>query len=201
MKIDFLNKELTYKRLHGGGNGLPVAKACGVKGEKKPIIIDATAGLGKDSFLLASLGCTVIMIERNEAVYHALKDAMEQAGFDHEVGEIIDRMTLYHADASELIPTLGPVDVIYLDPMFEPRKKTALVKQAMRDLKEIVGGDHDNETLLQTARQFAKRIVVKRAKGAPFYADINTKNQIIGKTNRFDIYATTPLKRFNCPGK
>lgn len=189
MKINFLSKELTYKRLHGGGNGLPVAKACGVKGANKPTIIDATAGLGKDAFLLASLGCEVIMIERNETVYNALREAMELAKSDFEVAPIIERMHLHHGDANLLMPELGPVDVIYLDPMFEPRKKTALVKQAMRDLKELVGADHDNESLLATARQYAKRIVVKRAKGAPFYGGVETRNQLIGKSNRFDIYS------------
>jgi 16S rRNA (guanine1516-N2)-methyltransferase len=63
--IDFASAANTYRRLHGGGNGQPLARAIGLKTYGLPlVVIDATAGLGQDSFVLASLGCHVTMIER-----------------------------------------------------------------------------------------------------------------------------------------
>ena len=190
--IDFLNPALTYKRLHGGGLALPVAKACGVRGAVRPKIIDATAGLGEDGFLLASLGCEVQMIERNPVIASALREALALGLENLEIQAIISRIILFHGSALDLIPQLtqdGPIDVIYLDPMFPHRKKSALVKKDMRDLRDIVGDDLDADNLLEVARQHAKRIVVKRPKGAGFLAGVVTKDQIKGERGRFDIYS------------
>ena len=112
MVIDFSNPALTYKRLHGGGLGVPIAKACGLKKSYRPIIIDATAGLGEDGFFLASLGCEVKMIERNFDVAEALRMALERALVDLDLKEIASRILLTQGSALDLIPRLGPVDEI-----------------------------------------------------------------------------------------
>ncbi|XPE60710.1 class I SAM-dependent methyltransferase [Shigella flexneri] len=39
-----------------GGRGEAVAKAVGIKGDYLPDVVDATAGLGRDAFVLASVG-------------------------------------------------------------------------------------------------------------------------------------------------
>ncbi len=192
MVIDFSNPALTYKRLHGGGLALPVAKACGVRGATRPKIIDATAGLGEDGFLLASLGCEVQMIERNPVMAEALRIGLAKGLENPEIQVIISRIILFNGPALDLIPKLtqdGPIDVIYLDPMFPHRKKSALVKKEMRDLRAIVGDDLDADDLLGIARQHAKRVVVKRPKGAGFLAGVITKDQIKGERGRFDIYS------------
>lgn len=202
LEIDFLNSELTYKRLQGGGLGLPIAKACGLKKilkSKAPFkIIDATAGLGEDGFLLASLGAEVFMIERNPEVFQALSLGLSQglkqaeAAQDLELIKIFSRIFLTFGSALELIPEIklkqGVIDLIYLDPMFPHRKKSALVKKPMRDLRTLVGDDLDADDLLAIARAHAKKVVVKRPRNAPFLANKMTKDQRIGESSRFDIY-------------
>jgi hypothetical protein len=55
---------MAHRRKFGGGRGEAVAKAVGIKGDYLPDVVDATAGLGRDAFVLASVGCRVRMLER-----------------------------------------------------------------------------------------------------------------------------------------
>ena len=196
--IDFETPALNYRRLKGGGFGQSVARACGLKANKNLNIIDATAGLGEDGFLLASLGANVFLIERHPVVANALERAIDKSldSADLALREIALRMKVYPGSAFDWIPKLADffnknnliMDVIYLDPMFPVRKKTALVKQEMRVLKTLVGEDLDADELLALARKFAKKVVVKRPKNAPYLGGVMTKDQIVGARNRFDLY-------------
>jgi len=189
LQIDFGSSANTYRRLHGGGNGQPVAKAVGIKKYGLPLtVIDATAGLGQDSFVLASLGCQVTLIERNSDIAELLEIAIKNARANEEIADIAKRMTLIQGNAVDLLSNLS-ADVIYLDPMFPERSKSALVKQDMRELKDLVGDDTDADLLLEPARKAAqKRVVVKRPKAAPMLANIDPHVSLNGKSGRFDIY-------------
>ena len=191
--IDFSSPANTYRRLHGGGNGQPIAKAVGLKTYGLPLtVIDATAGLGQDSFVLACLGCKVTLIERNHIVASLLADALVRGLEDENIKLIISNMNLITGNAIEILKNLNPADfpdVIYLDPMFPIRNKTALVKKEMRILKELVGEDGDASDLLWIARKIAKRrVVVKRPRIAGFLGEVPPHSSQIGKANRFDIY-------------
>ena len=166
--------------------GQPVAKAVGLKKYGLPLtVIDATAGLGQDAFVLASLGCEVTLIERNPEISKLLQSAIDTAKQNPELQEIADRMTLLQGNAIELLKDLS-ADVVYLDPMFPERSKSALVKQDIRDLKDIVGDDEDATNLLKPARKSAtKRVVVKRPKQAPPLAEIQPHVSLPGKSGRF----------------
>lgn len=191
--IDFASEHNNYRRLHGGGRGQPVARAIGLATYKLPLyVIDATAGLGQDAFVLASLGCRVSLIERVDLIANKLQDALQRGAMTKELQEIIARMELVRGDAKEQLLALAAIeqpDVVYLDPMFPPRNKSSLVKKEMRILKELVGGDEDADQLLNIARQIAKRrVVVKRPRHAPFLQQITPHASQEGKANRFDIY-------------
>ncbi len=190
--IDFNSGEHQYRRLHGGGNGQPIAKAIGIKKyDHPPTVIDATAGMGRDSFVLASLGCHVIAIERHPLLAPLLQDALNRAKPIAELQAIIERMTLITGNAIEQLPALAAQyhpDVIYLDPMFPERQKSALVKQELRILKALAGSDEDAGKLLDIARQCAPKIVVKRPRIAPTLTHEKPSWQLIGERNRFDIY-------------
>ena len=56
-----------------------LAKAVGLKKGACPDVIDCTAGLGRDAFVLASLGCRVVMLERVTVVHALLNDGLAQA--------------------------------------------------------------------------------------------------------------------------
>jgi len=188
LRVDFVEGAANHRRLYGGGKSQLIAKAVGIQGKRRPAIVDATAGLGQDAFVLATLGCNVAMIERNPIVHALLQDGLQRAAHAHEVADIIARMQLADGNAVQMLPQLS-ADIVYLDPMFPERQKSALVKKAMRFFHDIVGDDDDAANLLPIARQYAKhRVVVKRPLHAPFLADVAPTYQLKGKAMRYDIY-------------
>ncbi len=193
LKCDFLQGAVNHRLRFGGGRGQHLPKAVGMKGGQSPTIIDATAGLGRDAFLLASLGSQVTLIERSDIIHELLAagmDAARQAGGQHK--DIMDRMTLIHGDSITLLPHMQ-ADVVLVDPMHPPRQKSALVKGEMRAIRDIVGVDEDQQLLVETALAMAtKRVVLKwPAKAAPLAGLRPASHQIIGKSIRYDVFMTS----------
>jgi len=192
--IDFLEGKTRHRRIYGGGKGQDIAKAIGIKKISNAKVIDTTAGLGRDAFVLASLGCQVILLERNPVIYSLLKNALErvQASDDQAVKDICSRMLLINENADQYLlaqQAADYADVIYLDPMFPLRKKSAKVKKEMAYFHDIVGEDNDSEVLLNLALKRAqKRIVVKRPRLAEELAGLKAQFSITGKSTRYDVY-------------
>ncbi len=189
--VDFVSGSLAHRRRFGGGRGEAVAKAVGVKGSYLPDVVDATAGLGRDAFVLAALGCRVRMLERNPVVAALLDDGLRRGYQDPEIGSWLrERMQLLHASSIAALATLTPrPEVVYLDPMYPHRQKSALVKKEMRVFQSLVGADEDADALLAPARALAtKRVVVKRPDYAPPLAGVETQAAIVTKSHRFDLY-------------
>lgn len=70
--------------------------------ESGAYVLDATAGLGKDGFLLASYGLRVVMLERVPLVAMLLEDALEQAAsgaLGPQAATAAARVTLVHGEA------------------------------------------------------------------------------------------------------
>ena len=221
---DFAGSEHSHRRRYGGGNGQAIAKAVGVSGKFAPQVLDLTAGLGGDGFVLASLGCNVCMLERNPIVHSLLADGLSRGieaarqeleqGVD-EFSSVINRLSLlegnaanYLSDLVSRITQLEPQaqvqeeqdtavwrpDVVYVDPMFPLRKKSAKVKKQMQAFHAIVGTDPDADQLLANALTVAKyRVVVKRPAGAGFLAETKPNYSLEGKSTRYDIYALKKL--------
>ena len=192
---DFTGGKSQYRRLHGGGKGQNIAKAIGLNKIKEPHVLDLTAGMGADSFVLATLGCQVTMIERNPIVHALLQDALDRANLntDNDLQNILEQITLINNDASVYLDDLldQPLpDVIYLDPMFPQKTKSAQVKKEMQFFHDIVGSDNDSERLfLQALSKARKRIVVKRPRLAETISNkVNVDFVISGKSTRYDIY-------------
>lgn len=190
--VDFVEGKARHRLLFGGGKGQDLAKAIGLHKLKTPQVLDATAGLGREAFVLASLGCQVTLLERSPIIHALLADGLQRAAATHEaqLTSIISRMHLQHADALSWLasPNFTP-DVVYLDPMFPERQKSALVQKDMRFLQELVGDDPDAGELLDLARRVAKhRVTVKRPRLAPELADLKPAFVISGKAVRYDVY-------------
>ncbi|OUE96621.1 protein YhiQ [Enterobacter hormaechei] len=193
--VDFVGGAMAHRRKFGGGRGEAVAKAVGIKGNYLPDVVDATAGLGRDAFVLASVGCRVRMLERNPVVAALLDDGLTRGYADPEIGSWLqERLQLIHASSLTALTDITPrPQVVYLDPMFPHKQKSALVKKEMRVFQSLVGPDLDADGLLEPARQLAtKRVVVKRPDYAPPLADVATTNAVTTKGHRFDIYSGTP---------
>ena len=197
VRVDFLEGAVAHRRQQGGGNGQMIAKAVGIQAGIRPLILDATAGLGRDAFLLAQLGCSVTLMERHPLIGALLADGLERALLDLEVGPIIQRMQLRPGNAIELIREWSeePPQVIYLDPMFPHREKSALVKKEMRVFRPLVGDDGDASQLLQVALALAThRVVVKRPRKAPSIDGQPPGYVLEGKSSRYDVYPKKALK-------
>ena len=130
------------------------------------------------------------MIERSEKMHELLLQGMERAAREGgQLQEIIGRMTLLKGDALDLLPELDG-EAILIDPMHPERKKSALVKQELRQVREIVGTDDDAADLVQLALKHArKRVVLKwPAKADPIEGIRKCSHQIIGKSTRYDVF-------------
>lgn len=196
--VDFIGGAVGHRRRFGGGRGQPIAKAVGLKGGHNPDVLDATGGLGRDAFVLASLGCNVQIIERSPVIAALLEDGLARARQDEEIGHwVAQRLHLVHAEAVSWMNQLSESEfpeVVYLDPMFPHRQKSARVKKEMRLLQELLGGDSDAAELLPAALRIArKRVVVKRPDFAPNLADRAPTMSIKSKKHRYDVYVRAAM--------
>jgi len=201
IRCDFDSGALTHRRKFGGGNGQAIAKAVGVTGKFVPGVLDLTAGLGGDGFVLASLGCRVRLLERNPIVHSLLRDGLNRAAIagedDSELADIVSRMSLIEGESRDFLgrlPASEQEDIVFLDPMFPERKKSAKVKKEMQAFHLIVGSDPDAGELLELAMQRARyRVVVKRSASADYLAGMAPSYSLEGKSTRFDVFALQRL--------
>ena len=174
----------------GGGRGQALPRAAGFTKGRTPQMVDATAGLGRDAFLLASLGAEVTLIERSAKVHALLEDGMARArDAGGDATKAISRMTLVLGDAKVLLPKLA-AEVVLVDPMHPPRSNSALVKKEMRLLRNVVGADEDALELMQVALATAsKRVVLKWPLHAVLMPGLAPpSHQILGKSTRYDVF-------------
>lgn len=189
--VDFVGGSMAHRRKFGGGRGEAVAKAVGIKGVELPSVIDATAGLGRDAFVLSVLGCQVRLVERHPVVYLLLQDGLNRAYQNAEIGAMLRQnlRLLNVRQINELNPQTDCADVVYLDPMYPHKQKSALVKKEMRVFQYLVGADSDADKLLSPALQLAKkRVVVKRPDYAEYLCKKPPHFSRETKNHRFDIY-------------
>ena len=212
--LSFVTGAVKHRFMYGGGKGQDIAKAVGVTKRSALVplhILDATAGLGRDAFVLASLGCRVELCEENPIVQFLLEHALSygiqqlesQVDSDVQLVNVLQRMSCYFENSiTHMQNSDKHWDVIYLDPMFPERNKSAKVKKEMQYLQLLL--DHDVEPneknaldslLLETALQAnCSRVVVKRPSHAPCLAASKQPSHAIkGKSTRFDVYALKAL--------
>ncbi len=193
--VDFVSGASAHRRKYGGGKGQSIAKAVGISSAYKPSILDATAGLGRDAFVLATLGCDVTLIERHPVVYLLLKSGLQCAQGEAEIADIMTRMRLMQGNSIDLLSRWDSMgqpqpDIVYLDPMFPHSTASAEAKKEMKLFRSLVGADLDEDQLWEQANSIARcRIVVKRPAKAPPLAGKAPSYVLAGKANRFDVYS------------
>ncbi|SPT69223.1 class I SAM-dependent methyltransferase [Anaerobiospirillum thomasii] len=189
--IDFTKDKMFYRLQHTSKNKEPLVRAVMTGLDDKALVIDATAGLGRDSMVLQRFGSRVLMFERNVVIYALLHDALDRARADESF--MISMGTLPR------LYNLGSIDgyagdrpeVIYYDPMFPERKKSAMVKKDMQILKALIGADEDVEVFLKKSLTLARRrVVLKRPKTASLVSvdGIEPYSSTDGGNCRFDCY-------------
>lgn len=191
--VDFIGGKNGYRLAKNCTIRQPLARAVGIKSGFRPTVFDATAGLGADGFVLASLGCQVTICERSPLLGALLEDGLERALQDERTNTIVsDRLHLIIEDSQEyLLTTQTSFHTIYLDPMYPHRRQSALNKQTLRIIRRLVGDDLDGGSLLEIAvKKAANRVVVKRPGGAPHLGNLSPTHTIEMKNSRFDVYLT-----------
>jgi len=191
--VDFSSGASTYRREQGGGKNQALGKAIGINKKSDLNVLDATAGMGKDAFVMAGLGCKLTMVEQSPIVAALLQDALMRAEQDAAIVDIISMMTLIQANSIEHMQSSefldNPPDVVYLDPMYPERKKTAKVKKEMQTLQQLLGHQDNTEEFLEAAFNCAlNRVVVKRPKGASPISNRPATHTVESKKTRYDVY-------------
>ncbi len=165
-----------------------------------PVVLDATAGLGEDSFLLAAAGFRVELYERDEVIAALLKDALARAEDYPELLPAVSRMTLHCEDSIAAMQRIAQAreagedasavfpDVIFLDPMFPGRTKSALVGKKFQLLQQLEKPCDDEEALLSAAiAARPRRIVIKRPAKGPCLSGRKPDFSLPGKAVRYDV--------------
>ena len=190
---DFSNPRLTH-RIQDAVQKQSIARAVGIRPGLRPTVIDATAGFGRDAFLLASLGCRVTLIEADALVHALLEDGLARAR-QRAAGsllETLERMQLLQGDFCQLARQLDAAEVVYLDPMFPARNKTARAKKEMYVLQQYLSSCEPLQAetaLLDAALQKAqRRVVVKRGRLSPRIDEREPAFALSGSSCRYDVY-------------
>jgi 16S rRNA (guanine1516-N2)-methyltransferase len=200
IRVDLVHGPGGVRGRQGAGQEL-LARAVGARQGRRPSIVDATAGLGRDATMLARFGCTVTAIERSPIVAALLRDGLSRAMQCVETRhELDEHLAIVQADARqwlEALPANRWPDVVYLDPMYPARPgERALAKKEMQLLRRLLGEDEDTAELFVAARRVARqRVVVKRHHHAPPLAG-RPSITFTGRSTRFDVYLQIDAWRF-----
>jgi len=189
--VDFLTKQMLFRLKNLSPRKELLAKALGLKNGATPKIIDGTAGMATDSFIIASLGFEITLLERSPIIHALIKDGIKRAKNHPSTKAAANRINLINQDGITFFANMSErPDIIYLDPMFPEKKKSAKPTKAMQTFQDILGNDLDADKLLNAALTCArKRVVVKRPRlGATIENIVAPSFTMQGSSSRFDIY-------------
>lgn len=194
--VDFAQGSLGFRARHSVLSRELLIRAAGlINSHEGRTVLDATAGLGCDSFMLALAGAQVTAIEHAPVVAALLQDGLDRARSDETTVLVAQRVTFHEADAVKWITQSRALfDVVYLDPLFPERKKSALVKKDMQYLQAIATPTLDADVLFAAAYACAKeRIVVKRPGRVGHLSDKKPTYSLSGPSIRFDVYRVSKV--------
>jgi len=175
--------------------------------DKQAFVLDATGGILRDAIIMASLGCRVWVCEAHPLIATLARDGLERALRKPRWAPIIgdeNRFKFFASDSGLILEdflnnNLVRPDIIYLDPMFPPKRKTSSAKKEIQWLQRIHANtdnmfpdfnpstaEHIFALALKVAR---KRVIVKR----PIHAQTLTPSPAVSfsknfQTARFDVY-------------
>ena len=167
-----------------------LVRATRIRGARGPLsAVDATAGLGEDSILLAAAGYRVTLCERDEVIAALLRDALERAANDARLADVAARMTLVEGDAVATLEQLeASPDLVFLDPMFPERRRRAATNKKLQLFQRLERPCENEEALMRAAlAAHPRKVVVKRPLKGPYLAGVKPSSSLAGKVVRYDI--------------
>lgn len=191
-RVDFASGKSLHRLQYGGGLGQPLARAAKITGSSKPLICDATGGLGRDAFVFASLGCEVVVLEQSPVVFALLADGLHRAQQDPEISHLAKLLAVHQLDGKSL-PAAWPCprfpDTVYLDPMYPHERKKNPAKKEMQLLQRLQLDESNEAELLRSAINTARhRVAVKRPLKALPLPGNPPAGSIKSTNTRYDIY-------------
>jgi 16S rRNA (guanine1516-N2)-methyltransferase len=178
--------------------------------DKKAFVLDTTGGILKDALLMAFLGCKVWTCEAHPIIAKLAQDGLARARNNPIFANIIcddNRFKFFNLDSSILLEEfldnkdLIRPDIIYLDPMFGPKRKTSIAKKELQWLQRIhavtksmfpeYSPSGAENIFLKALKVAQKRVVIKRPKHAQTL--ISSPAPSFSKSfqsARFDVYLT-----------
>lgn len=170
-----------------------LVKAAKLKGTEHPTAVDATAGMGDDSLLLAAAGFTVELFEHNPIIAALLRDTLERAAGIPELAPIVSRMHLTVGSSVEGLKNLSYTpDIVLLDPMFPARQKSSLVTKKLQLFQKLEIPCNEESVLLEAAlAAHPRRVIIKRPAKGPYLAGVKPSYSLDGKAVRYDCIAVT----------
>lgn len=180
-------------------------------------VIDATAGFGHDSLILASTGAQVIMLEHQPLIALLLLAEQQRMSTLPNWQKLMRRLQIINTDALSYFESIDftdssngltanshqTIDVVYLDPMFPEDSyqdsktgKGAKVGKHMQALHQLARPPtlEEESQLLQSAQAIVSqgvgqgRVVVKRPQLAPLLAHQQPSESWHNEAVRFDGY-------------
>ena len=191
--VDFAEGTLAHRHRFGGGRGQAIARAVGLKHGNTPDVLDITAGLARDAYILASLGCKITLVEQSAVLYTLIEDGIQRSLANSASAEVLKNfINLVNTESVAYMREINRdnrPDVVYIDPMYPERKKSALVKKDMQILQRLLGKEKNTDQLLKAALKCAsKRVVVKRPIHADTPGKLKPDTSISSKKTRYDVY-------------
>ena len=177
-----------------------LVRAARVKGAADPHAVDATAGFGEDALLLAAAGFHVQLFEQDPVIAALLADGLARAAAHPQLAPIVARMRLTPGNSIQALQACTSAkaaapDVVYLDPMFPTRTKSAAVKKKFQLLHHLEAPCTNEEELLRAAIAAGPRkVVIKRPAKGPLLAGIKPSYSIAGKAVRYDCIIPASIK-------
>ncbi|TNF89835.1 MAG: hypothetical protein EP301_02195 [Gammaproteobacteria bacterium] len=156
-----------------------LGRACGLSAPGMHVL-DAMGGLGVDAMALARKGARVDVVEREPMLWALLKDLIRRSGR-------VDVSAML-ADSGEFLKGGAFYDVIYLDPMFPPRRKKALPGKRMQYLGALLADTEPFDmSLVALAQTRARsRVVLKRRLKDPLESEPDWS--LKGRSVRYDVF-------------
>lgn len=190
ISLDFVESYTRFYKSKGFAKQNPLVKAVGGHSDEKRCLWDMTAGLCNDSLIFLGLGFEVFAFEREKSVYALSLDALLRTQENELLKNIFTHLNIENSDSSGILQENREApDVIYLDPMYPEKKKSALPSKEMQILQLIASETKMlEEFLLGCIKKARQRVVIKRPLWAKVICQDRLTHSYEGKAVRFDMY-------------
>ena len=161
-------------------------KAVGWQSSVQKHILDATGGLGHDSFILALLGQKITLLEKNTGLCILIEEALNNLPNLSYFNDAKNNISVINNDSRAFLSSAENFDVIYVDPMFNSKKKLKRTKQ-MQFLDNYLE-EYDDPSVEFYKSNFKRLVIKKELRAAPSIKDCSAIS-FKGSSVRYDVYS------------